>query len=95
MRVKLSQLILPDILEEHMTQLQCPVCGAIRNQERIFEDRVIYKPASTGSRRSEVQKIVYWHCLNCGRDYSSSLHEDGSIHRALVGVPFGSYPIFG
>ena len=75
-----------------MTQLQCPVCGAIRNQERIFEDRVIYKPASTGSRRSEVQKIVYWHCLNCGRDYSSSIHEDGSIHRPLVDAPSDSTP---
>ena len=84
MCVKLSQLIMPDILEEYMTQLQCPVCGAIRNQERIFEDRVIYKPVSTGSRRSEVQKIVYWHCLNCGRDYSSIVCEEGSIHRPLV-----------
>ena len=81
---------LPDILvEREMNQLQCPVCGAISNQERIFEDRVIYKTTRTGSRRSEVQKIVYWHCLNCGRDYSSTVCDDGSIHRPFVEAPSG------
>ena len=59
--------------------------GDITNQERIFEDRIVYRPGR------EVHKIVYWHCLNCGRDYRSTVHEDGSMHSPLMD---GSFPLY-